>query len=132
MTLSYPLLSLFPIQFNTQSFSGLFNLRASDIAYNPFFISYAILEQNRVRLYIIDKVMKLTATPSDNMTDVTMATHLNTGSTGNCSSISGECVEVIFFDLFKHNLLLLANKQENGLDHKFNDFFYLFVIQFLL
>jgi len=30
--------------------SGLFNLRANDIAYNPFFISYAIVEDTRIRL----------------------------------------------------------------------------------
>ena len=75
--------------------SGLFNLRASDIAYNPFFISYAILEQNRIRLYILDKDRKLTANSTDAMTTVTLATHLNTGDTGACNlQTVGACVEV--------------------------------------
>ena len=30
-------------------FSGLFNLRAADIAYNPFYISYAIVERRNQR-----------------------------------------------------------------------------------
>ncbi|KAJ8315800.1 hypothetical protein KUTeg_007950 [Tegillarca granosa] len=78
----------------------LFNLRASDIQYNPFFISYATIERtnNRTRLYLIDHTRKLTENPSDNMTMIKVADHLNTGNTGSCSGKTGLCVEVKSYD----------------------------------
>ena len=76
---------------------GLFNLRASDISYNPFFTSYAIVEHASVRLYIVDKNRKLTGNITDDMTNVTVADHLNTGDEGQCDTPSiGMCVEVFF------------------------------------
>ena len=30
-------------------FAGLYNLRATDIPYNPFFMSYTLLENNKIR-----------------------------------------------------------------------------------
>ena len=77
--------------------AGLFNLRASDIAYNPFFISYAVVDLTSIRLYILDKDTKLTANASDAMTDVTLATHLNTNDNGVCDPITIDlCVEVFY------------------------------------
>ncbi|KAK3597295.1 hypothetical protein CHS0354_010927 [Potamilus streckersoni] len=74
----------------------LFNLRASDIAYNPFFMSYAIIDRtlNRTSLYIIDKDRKLTQNPNDNETSVKVHTHLETGPNGICSGSGGGCTEV--------------------------------------
>lgn len=40
------------------SITGLFNLRASDIAFNPFFISYAIIKETTVR-YVICMYLSL-------------------------------------------------------------------------
>ncbi|XP_013414158.1 xaa-Pro aminopeptidase 1 isoform X2 [Lingula anatina] len=63
----------------------LFNLRGSDIAYNPFFISYAIVEENNVRFYLSNKTGRLTPK---------IAVHLSTGTTGDCSGKTGICVQV--------------------------------------
>ncbi|KAJ8315256.1 hypothetical protein KUTeg_007406 [Tegillarca granosa] len=75
----------------------MFNLRGSDFTYFPGFYSHAIVErtQNFTRLYIHDHVRKLTENPTDNMTFVTVAEHLNTGDSGSCASKLGLCVEVI-------------------------------------
>ncbi|XP_046359221.2 xaa-Pro aminopeptidase 1-like [Haliotis rufescens] len=75
----------------------LFNLRASDIAYNPFFISYAIVERNRVRLYILNHATKLTQEPTDAATTRKLYEHLNTGMGGSCASSTGSCVEVLAY-----------------------------------
>ncbi|XP_067675781.1 xaa-Pro aminopeptidase ApepP-like [Haliotis asinina] len=72
----------------------LFNARATDITYNPFFISYAIVERNRVRLYLLDHVSKLTDDPTDEATTEKLNVHLNTGTDGSCTSQVGMCVEV--------------------------------------
>ncbi|CAG5121574.1 unnamed protein product, partial [Candidula unifasciata] len=76
----------------------LFNLRGSDIDYNPFFLSYAIVEQQKVRLYIIDKDKRLTAEPSDPETNITVAQHLETSLTGSCAGQGSSCVEVLEYD----------------------------------
>uniref|UniRef100_A0A0B7AMT0 Aminopeptidase P N-terminal domain-containing protein n=1 Tax=Arion vulgaris TaxID=1028688 RepID=A0A0B7AMT0_9EUPU len=73
----------------------LFNLRGSDILYNPFFLSYAIVEHSRVRLYIIDKDIRLKTQPSDSETNVTLAQHLGTSNTGSCQGKTELCVEVL-------------------------------------
>ncbi|XP_046581780.1 xaa-Pro aminopeptidase ApepP-like [Haliotis rubra] len=73
----------------------LFNLRASDIAYNPFFISYAIVESNRVRLYILNHAAKLTQDPTDEATTSKLYQHLSSAMDGSCTSSSGSCVEVL-------------------------------------
>ncbi|KAK7483321.1 hypothetical protein BaRGS_00025488, partial [Batillaria attramentaria] len=76
----------------------LFNLRASDIAYNPFFLSYAIVEMSRIRLYILDKDRRLTMNPSDNETRTKLHEHLNTRTTGDCTETEGMCVEVLDYN----------------------------------
>lgn len=73
----------------------LFNLRATDIQYNPFFISYAIVEKNRTRLFLNEKDRKLTEDPSDPDTNQKLYQHLNTGQSGSCAGRSGLCVEVV-------------------------------------
>ncbi|XP_069123793.1 xaa-Pro aminopeptidase 1-like isoform X1 [Argopecten irradians] len=74
----------------------LFNLRASDIDYNPFFLSYAIVNRaaNTTILYIKDFANKLGATPTDAATTETVQEHLNTGASGSCSGRTGLCVTV--------------------------------------
>ncbi|KAL3884061.1 hypothetical protein ACJMK2_030284 [Sinanodonta woodiana] len=78
----------------------LFNLRASDISYNPFFMSYAIIDRisNTTSLYIVGKDTKLTRTPNDTATNVTLYVHLNTGANGSCQGSSGACIEVKEYD----------------------------------
>ncbi|KAL8619055.1 hypothetical protein ACOMHN_020753 [Nucella lapillus] len=79
----------------------LFNLRATDIDYNPFFIAYAIVEyygtssdNNKVRLYIIDKDTRLTTDPDDPETTDKLHVHLNTNANGTCTGKTGMCVQV--------------------------------------
>ncbi|BFZ10036.1 hypothetical protein BsWGS_13075 [Bradybaena similaris] len=72
----------------------LFNLRGSDIKYNPFFLSYAIVEQARVRLYVLDKDRRLQAQPTDPETKVSLSEHLGTSRTGSCVDQRAACVEV--------------------------------------
>ncbi|KAL8570603.1 hypothetical protein ACOMHN_008960 [Nucella lapillus] len=79
----------------------LFNLRANDIAYNPFFISYAIVEyyganssDNKVRLYIQDRDNRLTRDPTDPETPHRLHQHLNTAPNGSCHGAMGMCVQV--------------------------------------
>ncbi|XP_033740983.1 xaa-Pro aminopeptidase 1-like isoform X3 [Pecten maximus] len=74
----------------------LFNLRASDIDYNPFFLSYAIVNRaaNVTILYIRNAANKLVATPTDAATADTLQVHLNTGSSGTCNGRLGMCVAV--------------------------------------
>ncbi|XP_060069238.1 xaa-Pro aminopeptidase 1-like isoform X3 [Ylistrum balloti] len=74
----------------------LFNLRASDIDYNPFFLSYAIVNRaaNTTILYIKSATSKLTASPTDAATTETVQQHLNTGASGSCSGRTGMCVTV--------------------------------------
>ncbi|XP_076445432.1 xaa-Pro aminopeptidase 1-like isoform X2 [Babylonia areolata] len=79
----------------------LFNLRATDIEYNPFFISYAVVEyygqssaDNKVRLYLYDKERRLTADPTDDETSANLHTHLNTNPNGTCTGLAGLCVQV--------------------------------------
>ncbi|XP_045197728.2 xaa-Pro aminopeptidase 1-like [Mercenaria mercenaria] len=72
----------------------LFNLRATDIDYNPFFISYAIVEKVRVTLFLLNHLTKITANPTDKASTVTVAEHLNTNNDGTCANKTGACVEV--------------------------------------
>lgn len=72
----------------------LFNLRASDIEYNPFFLSYAIIDNTSTTLYLLNHTRKLAANPTDEETRTTVAVHLNTNNDGTCSGRSGECVLV--------------------------------------
>ncbi|XP_021366771.1 xaa-Pro aminopeptidase 1-like isoform X1 [Mizuhopecten yessoensis] len=74
----------------------LFNLRASDIDYNPFLVSYALVNRpgNSTILYIKNAANKLVATPTDAATTETVQEHLNTGSSGSCNGRVGMCVTV--------------------------------------
>ncbi|XP_041354226.1 xaa-Pro aminopeptidase ApepP-like [Gigantopelta aegis] len=76
----------------------LFNLRASDIPYNPFFISYAIVEHARIRLYIVSADSKLSRSPTDRETTNRLYEHLNTRTNGTCVGVGGLCVQVIEYD----------------------------------
>ena len=71
----------------TLIFIGLFNLRGSDIAYNPVFFAYAIVEtepNTKPRLYLREASNRIAALKS----------HLNAGKDGTCASYNGNCVEV--------------------------------------
>ncbi|KAJ8315280.1 hypothetical protein KUTeg_007430 [Tegillarca granosa] len=74
----------------------LFNLRATDVPFNPFFFSYATVKRtnNETRLYIIDHIRKLTEIPTDNETTKTLSSQLNTGADGLCSHSTELCVQV--------------------------------------
>lgn len=74
----------------------LFNQRASDIDFNPFFLSYAIVNRaaNSTILYIKSAANKLVQNPTDPATTVTLQDHLNTGSSGSCNGVLGMCVTV--------------------------------------
>ncbi|KAL4232855.1 Xaa-Pro aminopeptidase 1 [Mactra antiquata] len=72
----------------------LFNLRASDISYNPFFLSYAIVTNDKIILYILNHQAKLIQDPTDEATTVKLHDHLNTNIDGTCTGKTGDCVEV--------------------------------------
>ncbi|XP_060590644.1 xaa-Pro aminopeptidase 2-like [Ruditapes philippinarum] len=72
----------------------LFNLRAGDIDYNPFFISYAILEKDKITLFLLEHLNKITAEPTDEAATSTVAVHLNTNNDGTCGGKTADCVEV--------------------------------------
>ncbi|XP_052239123.1 xaa-Pro aminopeptidase 1-like isoform X2 [Dreissena polymorpha] len=76
----------------------LFNLRASDIDYNPFFLSYVIIEKNTTKLYIFNHTHKLTAKLTGNDTKMNLAAHLNTNDNGTCTGRADMCVEVKLYD----------------------------------
>ncbi|XP_062613274.1 LOW QUALITY PROTEIN: xaa-Pro aminopeptidase 1-like [Saccostrea cucullata] len=78
----------------------LLNLRAEDILYSPFFLSYIIVDRkkNETTLYIKDHTRKLTQPPTDPETTKKLHEHLNTGSTGSCSGQMGYCVMVLEYE----------------------------------
>ncbi|XP_061176381.1 xaa-Pro aminopeptidase ApepP-like [Saccostrea echinata] len=78
----------------------LLNLRAEDILYSPFFLSYIIVDRkkNQITLYIKDHIKKLTQAPTDPETTQKLHEHLNTGSTGSCSGQTGYCVVVLEYE----------------------------------
>ncbi|KAM8752723.1 xaa-Pro aminopeptidase 2 isoform 3-T3 [Rhynchonycteris naso] len=47
-----PLVPSQPIYVLQEQFTGLFNLRSSDIPYNPFFYSYTLLTNSSIRLFV--------------------------------------------------------------------------------
>nr|XP_022293537.1 xaa-Pro aminopeptidase 1-like isoform X1 [Crassostrea virginica] len=75
----------------------LLNLRGDDIAYNPFFLSYIIVEKktNITTLYIRNATSKLTQNPTDTETTQKLHEHLNTREDGNCTGRTGACVKVM-------------------------------------
>ncbi|XP_048766480.2 xaa-Pro aminopeptidase 1-like isoform X2 [Ostrea edulis] len=77
----------------------LLNLRASDIAFNPFFLSYIMVDKkmNETTLYIKDHHKKLTSNPNDTETTQKLYEHLNTGTDGSCNGKSGYCVTVLSY-----------------------------------
>lgn len=78
----------------------LLNLRAADIAYNPFFLSYIIVEKqgNATTLYIKNAATKLTQNQTDTETTKKLYQHLNTGTDGDCTGKTGLCVTVLEYD----------------------------------
>ncbi|XP_059166348.1 xaa-Pro aminopeptidase 1-like isoform X2 [Physella acuta] len=95
----------------------LFNLRGSDVRFNPFFLSYAIVELDRTRLYILDKDTRLTANPTDPETKVKLAEHLQTSASGTCEpskAREGTCVEVVEYNPIKveEDLQLIAQSKQ--------------------
>lgn len=78
----------------------LFNLRGSDIPYNPFFFAYGIIEQSTVTLYI-DK-------PSRLLDDSAIRTHLKTSADGSCSVT--DCVTVKNYAAFYAELRSKARR----------------------
>ncbi|XP_050392395.1 xaa-Pro aminopeptidase 1 [Patella vulgata] len=76
----------------------LFNIRANDILYNPFVVSYAIVEMNQISLYLIDSSTKLSQTPTDEETTETLYEHLNTNQDGTCTGKTGLCVKVLEYN----------------------------------
>lgn len=68
-------------------FIGLFNLRGADIAYNPVFFAYAIVEKSsstNPKLYLREHNARLSA----------VKTHLNCGDDGQCPVGTPDCVNV--------------------------------------
>lgn len=78
----------------------LLNLRGDDIAYNPFFLSYIIVEkqENVTTLYIKNSTTKLTQNQTDSETTQKLHEHLNTGADGSCAGKEGYCVTVLEYD----------------------------------
>ena len=72
----------------------LVNSRASDVPYNPVFMSYAIVNRkaNKTSLYIREKNRKLVVQADLQMTNLPLYQHLKTGMTGSCSE--SMCIEV--------------------------------------
>ncbi|CAC5378203.1 pepP [Mytilus coruscus] len=66
----------------------LSNCRASDVPYNPVFMSYAIVNRktNTTSLYIREKNRKLVVQRDPEMSTYDLFEHLNTGRDGNCAS----------------------------------------------
>lgn len=67
----------------------LFNLRGDDITYNPVFVSYSLVEKDKVSLYLINAAGKLTSE---------VRSHLNVDDGGNC--VREPCVNVKDYDTF--------------------------------
>ncbi|XP_041355020.1 xaa-Pro aminopeptidase 1-like [Gigantopelta aegis] len=98
---------------NLDETAWLFNLRASDIEFNPFFISYAIVEHNKTRLYLLNHAAKLIQEPTDSKTTVKLFGHLNTNMNGACTGKVGQCVEVKEYssdNIINDIMALTANK----------------------
>ncbi|KAK2140764.1 hypothetical protein LSH36_1255g00002 [Paralvinella palmiformis] len=72
----------------------LFNLRGSDRETSPLFDSVAMVEQDSTRLYIRDPMSKIEA----------IKDHLNTGSDGSCSGITGDCVEILDYNNYMRDI----------------------------
>ncbi|KAK6985390.1 Xaa-Pro aminopeptidase 1 [Biomphalaria glabrata] len=91
----------------------LFNLRGSDIDYNPFFLAYSIVESSRIRLYILDKERRLAANPVDKESPTKLYQHLGTSMSGQCNgTISDLCVQILDYNQTKvdKDLQELSNK----------------------
>ncbi|XP_062613276.1 xaa-Pro aminopeptidase 1-like isoform X2 [Saccostrea cucullata] len=85
----------------------LLNLRGADIAYNPFFLSYIIVDKkmNETTLYIRNHAAKLTQNTTDEQSKDKLYEHLNTGMNGDCSGKAGYCVKV-----FEYNATAVETK----------------------
>ncbi|KAH9505610.1 hypothetical protein Btru_056023 [Bulinus truncatus] len=89
----------------------LFNLRGSDIDFNPFFLAYSIVELSRIRLYLLDKERRLTAVPTDTETTAKLYQHLSTDEKGRCTGQPEPCVEILGYVQanVERDLMELAN-----------------------
>ncbi|KAK3097125.1 hypothetical protein FSP39_006609 [Pinctada imbricata] len=79
----------------------MFNLRGSDIAYNPFFLSYAIIEADskHMTLFLRNHASKLNKEPTDSETTANLTSHLNTSPSGQCTVPTTQyCVKVLEYD----------------------------------
>ncbi|GAB1602992.1 xaa-Pro aminopeptidase 1-like [Argonauta hians] len=72
----------------------LFNIRGRDVPYNPVSIAYAIVEKEKIRLYLTNPLNKLEAQPTDSETKKKLYEHLNTNRRGRCLR-KKDCVEVV-------------------------------------
>ncbi|CAL1531632.1 unnamed protein product [Lymnaea stagnalis] len=98
----------------------LFNLRGTDIDYNPFFLGYAIVELNRIRFYVLNKDTRLTSQPTDPATTTTFSSHLGTRSDGSCEGMTALCVEVRNYNQtsLEHDLRVLASTTNVWITHE--------------
>lgn len=90
----------------------LYNLRGNDVPYNPFFLSYAIVERQKIRLYLYEHEKKLTSRPTDRQTKKNLYEHLNTGRDGQCHGKS-ECVEVYSYDDLLKDVKEISYRSQN-------------------
>lgn len=90
----------------------LFNLRGNDVPFNPFFMSYAIVERQRTRLYLYEHEKKLTSRPTDRQTKKILYEHLNTGMDGQCHGKS-DCVEVYSYENMLKDVKEVAYRSQN-------------------
>ena len=74
-------------------FAGLFNLRGQDIAYNPVFFAYAVVEADRSKYPIL--FLREASTRKGSLT-----VHLQAESDGTCRQ--ADCVEVCWIWLSVH------------------------------
>ncbi|XP_029640756.1 xaa-Pro aminopeptidase 1 [Octopus sinensis] len=75
----------------------LFNFRAKDVPFNPVAIAYAIVDRQKIRLYLNNPSDKLNYDPTDSETNKKLYEHLNTNRRGRCLR-KDDCVEVLNYN----------------------------------
>ncbi|XP_063405041.1 xaa-Pro aminopeptidase ApepP-like isoform X2 [Mytilus trossulus] len=92
----------------------LSNCRASDVPYNPVFMSYAIVNRqaNTIRLYIREKNTKLLKSRDPEMSTDDLFDHLNIGRDGNCANRKDG--NKICFEVFDYNDILDGVRELNS------------------
>ncbi|KAF6027275.1 XPNPEP2 [Bugula neritina] len=84
----------------------LFNLRGADIAYNPVFFAYAIVEKSsstNPKLYLREHNARLSAVKA----------HLNCGDDGQCPVGTPDCVNVLDYAAIESGVQAFNDVQEN-------------------